>query len=561
MLPDLFHTVLKMNGIACMTALFVLAVKCILQKAGLPRRILFLMWAVIAFRLICPVSLPANFSMLNLFHVADSTKPVAVAETVPYVTDEYVSGTGAEAVEQTAVSETSLWDKVFSVIWIAGTWGMLVYGVVSYILLKRRLRFSVKYKDNIFLASTVPGSFVFGIFRPKIYIPDSVTDDEMAYIAVHEQMHIKRADHITKIIAYLLLSIHWFNPVNWFLYKLFADDMEFACDESVVSQIGQRNRKAYLYTLLRAASKEKCKMFLYSVSFAQSTKRKVKRRVCNILQCKQRPKALTAAAAVCCLMVALVCGTNAIADSDKLPKENAFLSAVPQMTNSGAPTARESAQNAALPPGEGNAEAAVTQADTANVHSNAAAAPQASTAFDAETAPVVPFGDAAGNQQTAEPAAKAVNQVQDADNIAASAAPVPETAEIDFAPVPIEEGAGSESVQQRLDQSGIIQADSGHAAINESYIMEQYDAEAPPCDVTCAEDGSISVYFDLNTDTLVDVTFTDRETEEVVGSFGVLAGSQNAYSFSGFEEGNTYDVKIEGKTGEDWNIDGTYIVY
>lgn len=265
MLSDIFYTVLKMNCIASVVAVVLLLVKFILQKIGCPRKIMFLLWAVIAFRLICPTSLSTEFSSFNLaktfkngisnnatIHDSILQNNAVVYYQTPSETDTFLANNEIPAARAN-VPQKDMKEIVglyLASAWIVGMYVMAAIGVIAYIILRKRLRFAIKLKDNIYFAENIPTSFVFGIFRPKIYVPYNMSETSLGHIIAHEKTHIRRKDHLSKIMAYMLLTVHWFNPLNWLLFKLFSDDMEFSCDESVMSKIGFENKKEYLYSLI-----------------------------------------------------------------------------------------------------------------------------------------------------------------------------------------------------------------------------------------------------------------------------------------------------------------------
>lgn len=195
---------------------------------------------------------------------------------------------------------------------------MLMFGLRSYIALKRRLRYAVRYADNVYLCEGIPSSFVLGIFRPVIYIPSRTKKEDVDYIILHERTHIGRLDHLSKIAGYILLSLHWINPFNWLMFRLFSDDMECACDEGVLSVIGAQNKKRYMNVLLDAAVNRNT-MYCYSVCFAaNSTKRRIK----NMIALKKKSKVWNAIAVLSCAAMLVAFGTNAAAEQSDAPAEN-----------------------------------------------------------------------------------------------------------------------------------------------------------------------------------------------------------------------------------------------
>ncbi len=204
-----------------------LAVRFLLQKIGCSRRITFLLWLIVAFRLVCPVSFGNGLSVFNLFNNRGAEYSKNFENTAAAV---QVITINTPTAKNTATAKNAA-----AAIWLFGTAVLLILGVAAYIRLDRRLRFATKYSDDIFVAENISSSFVFGIFRPKIYIPAHICSEQLPYIIAHEKMHIKKLHHIIKLFAYMLLAVHWFNPINVILFRIFEDDMELCCDECVIN--------------------------------------------------------------------------------------------------------------------------------------------------------------------------------------------------------------------------------------------------------------------------------------------------------------------------------------
>ena len=301
MLEYIFRTVIKMNFAASAAAAAVLVLKFVMQKLGCPRRVTYFLWAVIAFRLICPVFPASQLSMFNLF--SNNVKTEVVHETG-------IAHETAEVYTPTDVSNsTHSAPQVFPVIWLCGFCAVLAAGACSALRLKKRLRFAVKYRDNIFTDDNIPTSFVFGILNPKIYIPSATEEENLSHIITHEQTHISRLDHITKPAAFILLAVHWFNPLNILLFKLFSDDTELCCDEAVLEKIGSARKKEYAGLLLRSASAPARNIvYLCTAGFSGSI---TKHRIKNAVKYKSRCALCKYFSALICLAFAVSLCTNA----------------------------------------------------------------------------------------------------------------------------------------------------------------------------------------------------------------------------------------------------------
>ncbi len=253
---------------ATVSAFFLLGMKLIIQKTGCPRRITFFLWIAIAFRLVCPFVPACNANPFSLL-------------CKPQITEHITTGGGAvyRAVgKQTPVAPQSAFadiETAAAVIWICVLAVMNCLAAVSYIRLRRRLRFAVKLKDNIYVCENAPSSFVLGMIRPRIFISSNTSDDIICDIIAHEKMHISRRDYLTKPLAHLILTVHRFNPAVWVMFRLFSDDAEMACDECVLKKCAV-DKSHYLSSVLSAATEKRCYVSAFAVSFSDTTKKRIK---------------------------------------------------------------------------------------------------------------------------------------------------------------------------------------------------------------------------------------------------------------------------------------------
>lgn len=265
----LLPAILNMSITASVAILFVLLARMLLKKA--PKVFSYALWAVVLFRLLCPVSITTGFSLLGLFD-APVTEATAHTSVVEYVPQDVVHTRDLEvrlpvpAVSQ-AVNEALPREHaalgadpmegpmaLALMVWIVGIGILAAYSVVSLLRLRRALVGAVPLRDNICLADHIASPFVMGILRPKIYLPSGLPEQERGYIILHEQHHIRRGDHIVKALAFLALCIHWFNPLVWTAFVLSARDMEMSCDEAVVKKLGEGIRADYSASLLSLAT-------------------------------------------------------------------------------------------------------------------------------------------------------------------------------------------------------------------------------------------------------------------------------------------------------------------
>lgn len=262
-MSTLFSQVLNMSMTGSVVILLVLLARLILKRS--PKIFSYALWSVVLFRLLCPVAFTAPVSVLDAFQpeVREASESTSVVYYLPmeatpkaefnFVPAENQSGTQTDAAGETAPAELDVM-SVASYIWLTGSILMLLYSMVQYIRLRRKLIGAMLYRGNVFLADYIDTPFVMGILQPKIYLPSNVPTKERKYIIAHERHHIRRCDHIIKLLAYLALCIHWFNPFAWIAFIQAGKDMEMSCDEAVIRKMGSQIRADYSASLLRLAT-------------------------------------------------------------------------------------------------------------------------------------------------------------------------------------------------------------------------------------------------------------------------------------------------------------------
>lgn len=295
-----FQSVLNMS----ITGAFIIAVICLvrlpLKKA--PKIISYCLWAVVGFRLICPVSFESAFSLIPFDR--EPVQSAWVGAASPY--EEWArppEGTNSpgDVNHYDTPAESAIIERV-SIVWLIGAAAILTYSFISIILLKRRLRGAAHIESNLYEAANLRTPFVIGLFRPKIYLPAGLSGEERRYILLHEQTHIRRRDHAVKMFAYLVLCLHWFNPLAWIAFVLMGADMEMSCDERVMRELGTDIKNDYSLSLVRAAAGRKI-LNGSPLAFGEGG---MKERVKNVLDFKKRSRVITLAAVV--LVLALTVG-------------------------------------------------------------------------------------------------------------------------------------------------------------------------------------------------------------------------------------------------------------
>ena len=263
-----FSTVLQMSLVGSITILVVLAARVLLRKA--PRWISYVLWLVVLFRLLCPWSPDGAFSLIPKDLPVVSSTAAAALDTTPLYAAEAVAETAADMLRGQPLAEimadvgpdwmpTRLHVKDVLLVFLAWLWPigvavLAIYNLISYARLKLRLIKTASIEGRVCEVEGLASPFVMGFFRPKIYLPTGLRERERPYILLHEQTHIRRWDHLWKLLFFLALTIHWFNPLVWLAFCSFVKDMEISCDEAVLQQLGPEVRADYSASLLRLAT-------------------------------------------------------------------------------------------------------------------------------------------------------------------------------------------------------------------------------------------------------------------------------------------------------------------
>lgn len=302
---DLFVSVLNMSISAAWVLLAVLILRLIFKKA--PKRITVLLWCIVGLRLIMPFSVESIFSLIpsneTVSKAWDSPRPNLNSgiTVIDNGVNNYLEGHYFEGVTRPAGHFTDI-TTIAAAAWLIGAAALLIYTAVSFFRLKKGLRTAVLWRDNIFQSEKISSPFVFGIIKPKIYLPFGITERNAESVILHEQAHISRRDYLWKPLGFLLLCVHWFNPLMWLAYVLFCRDIEFACDERAIGLLNTDKRADYSEALLNCSAGRHM-LFAYPPAFGEVG---VKSRVKSVLNYK-KPAFWLAAAAVIAGIAASVC--------------------------------------------------------------------------------------------------------------------------------------------------------------------------------------------------------------------------------------------------------------
>ena len=309
-MSELFLEIVNRSIAASWIVIAVLILRFCLKKA--PKWVNVLLWSIVAVRLIFPFSIE---SALSLIPSAETVSPSIMMETAPSVQ------TGVPALDQVinpvidhslspapgaSANPLQIWISVMAAVWLAGAAALLLYSAISYWRLRRRVREAVILRDNIYQSENAGSPFVLGIIQPKIYLPYSVDSGALAYVIAHEQAHIRRGDHWWKPLAFLLLTVHWFNPLLWLSYILLCRDIELACDEKVIREMGSKQRADYTQALV-SCSVSRRSIAACPLAFGEVG---VKTRVKSVMNYKKPAFWIILASALICAAAAVCFLTN-----------------------------------------------------------------------------------------------------------------------------------------------------------------------------------------------------------------------------------------------------------
>ena len=304
-MTELFLKVVNLSFSASFLVLAVLATRFLLKKA--PRWIHVLLWGLVAARLLCPFTLESALSLVPSTEVVTPqimTDPTPTVHTgidpVNRVVNEALAENFAPDPGDSA-NPMQVWVPILAVLWLVGAAAMGEYTLFTYGRLRKKVKLAVRVNDNVYLSENIPSPFVLGVFRPRIYLPYGMTEKDMHHVLAHERAHIRRRDHWWKPLGFLLLSIHWFNPLLWLAYILLCRDIELACDEKVIHQLRPGQRADYSQALLNCAVTHRS-IAACPVAFGEAG---VKKRVKNVLTYRRPGFWIILIALVLCLVVAV----------------------------------------------------------------------------------------------------------------------------------------------------------------------------------------------------------------------------------------------------------------
>lgn len=308
---ELFLKIINMSISASWLILAVLILRLVLKKA--PKWVNVLLWGIVAVRLICPLSFESALSLIPSSETIPLDIEMAAKPTIDSgvpainsVVNPVLSSFAPPQHVLTSANPLQIWIPILNIIWLIGVGALLLYTAVSYWRLCRKVDTAVRYKDNIFQSENVSSPFVLGIIKPRIYLPFNMNGQDLEHVVAHEQAHIRRKDHWWKPLGFLLLTIHWFNPLMWLAYVLLCRDIEFACDEKVIKELGNEQRADYMQALV-ACSVNRRMIAACPLAFGEVG---VKERVKSVMNYKKPAFWVIIIAVIICVGVAACFLTN-----------------------------------------------------------------------------------------------------------------------------------------------------------------------------------------------------------------------------------------------------------
>lgn len=319
-MTTIFTTILNMSLTASYCIAAVVLLRLLLKKQ--PKLLSYLLWSVVLFRLLCPVTISSSFSLLRMNTNMISQENLADRRTADAAVWQEDAGaliqdTGnqnaktdtlaaAAQAERSVGSRTQTLLAAGAWVWFAGMVLLIAYGICSAYRLRRFLQKAVCVGEGLYEAEGLSSSFVCGMFRPRIYLPAGLTAQERVFVLAHERVHAARKDYLVKLLAWLARCIHWFNPLAWLFFALMENDMEMSCDEAALRKLGMDVRQDYSRALV-TLSCETSRIGSCPPAFGEG---RVKDRVRNILAYRKRALAAVVLIAAVLLVVVIGLSTN-----------------------------------------------------------------------------------------------------------------------------------------------------------------------------------------------------------------------------------------------------------
>ena len=305
-MTELFLQTVNLSYRVSFLILAILLLRLLLKKA--PKWISVALWGIAAVRLLIPFS---PESVLSLVPSGDLVTPEIMLDPMPTIQSGIpaVNDVINPIIQQSfapapgaSVNPLQLWLPVAAALWLAGFAAMVLYTLISYWNLKRKVSDGVQIRDRIYRSRNAPSPFVLGLIRPRIYLPEGISEKDEVFVIAHEEAHIRRRDHWWKPFGFLLLSLHWFNPLLWLGYIFLCRDIELACDEKVIDALGEEVKADYSQALLNCSVSRR-RIAACPLAFGEVG---VKQRIKSVLHYK-KPAFWILIAAIVISLAAAVC--------------------------------------------------------------------------------------------------------------------------------------------------------------------------------------------------------------------------------------------------------------
>ena len=335
-MENVFLELFNMSITASWLVLAVLIFRFVFKKA--PKAFRVVMWGLVAFRLICPFSFESVLSIIpttetlspQLVH-SNSSVEVSGSQILDYVDNNpvfYELGikNGSVVFNEIGAPDCDFINPLLiityiaSIIWIVGMAIMLLYTAISYLRIVKKVREATPLKENIWICDSVSTPFILGVIKPRIFIPSSMNGEDLKFVIAHEKAHIKRGDHLWKPLGFMLLTVYWFNPLLWVAYILLCRDIELACDEKVIKQMGVEIKKSYSEALINCSVSRKT-ISACPLAFGETG---VKGRIKSVLNYKKPAFWVIVVAVVSAIVITICFMTNPETNDNSvnlLPKE------------------------------------------------------------------------------------------------------------------------------------------------------------------------------------------------------------------------------------------------
>lgn len=373
-MENVFLQILNMSVSASWLMLAVIGIRFLMQKVNAPKNFRYILWALVAIRLICPFTIESAMSLLprqevlpEEFQISKENKvdslvevkeeeeiihehiygidnivlkpdnsdeigdtpsgeflpdPESVTGNSDVVTSKPQNQNTDETSNYIDVEEnfdiTINWKILFSWIWTVGVFGLFLYSIICYINLYKKVQASICIEDNVWICDDISGPFLLGVFNPRIYMPSDIREEQIPYIIAHEKEHVRYMDYLWKPFGFVVLALHWFNPLVWIAYMLMCKDIEYACDERVIRNMDNEQKKMYSESLL-CCSSPRHYISACPVAFGETS---IKERIKNVVDYKKPAVWIVGIGIIACVIIAVCFMTNPPSEAEKPSNPN-----------------------------------------------------------------------------------------------------------------------------------------------------------------------------------------------------------------------------------------------